>query len=114
MSNQRSRRVGVVSLVQLQPDGLIVNTPGPAPTRSFYDSSRLVEVDRLEINPRGIEATLQTGEHVLDIHHLDHPERAYHDDLVCVGFTAHYEAMRSEFGEKAFETDPAPVLTGRA
>ena len=37
---------------------------------------------------------------MLDIHHLDHPHKAYDDDdLVCVGFTAHYEAMRAEFGE---------------
>lgn len=37
---------------------------------------------------------------MLDIHHLDHLDKAYDDDdLVCVGFSAHYEAMRREFGE---------------
>jgi hypothetical protein len=97
MSNQRS--LGTVSLVQLQPNGLIVDTPGPGPTKSFYDASRRVEVDQLQITPRGIEATLPMGEHALDIHHLDHPDKAYgDDDLVCVGFTAHYDAMRGEFG----------------
>ncbi|MEE8330637.1 MAG: hypothetical protein V3R84_02615, partial [Acidimicrobiia bacterium] len=30
----------------------------------------------------------------------DHPDKAYEDDdLVCVGFTAHYGAMRAQFGE---------------
>lgn len=91
--------MGMVSLVQLQPSGLIIEAPEPPP-RYFYDASRRVEVDRLEITPRGIQATLPTGEQVLDIHHLDHPDKAYEDDdLVCVGFTAHYDAMRVEFGE---------------
>lgn len=100
MRNEGLRPLGVVSLVQLQPSGLIVDAPGPAPTRSIYDASRRVEVDRLEISPRGIEATLPNGERVLDIHHLDHPDKAYDDDdLVCIGFTSHYAAMRAEFGE---------------
>ena len=99
MSNEGARRLGVVSLVQLQPSGLIVDVPGQASIPSVYDASRRVEVERLEISPRGIAATLPTGERVLDIHHLDHPDKAYDDDdLVCVGFTAHYDAMRTEFG----------------
>ncbi len=93
------RLLGVVSLVQLQPDGLIVDTKELGTIRSVYDAGRRVEVDRIEISPRGIEATLPTGERVLDIHHLDHPAKAYDDDdLVCIGFTAHYEAMRGHFG----------------
>jgi hypothetical protein len=96
----RSRRVGVVRLVQIQPDGLITDGPGPGATRPFYDASRRVVVDRLRIGVRGIEATLAGGERVLDIHYLDHPGKAYDDDdLVCVGFSAHYDAMRGEFGE---------------
>lgn len=99
MSYEEARRLGTVSLVQLQPRGLIIDVSGPSPFRSFYDASRRVEVDRLEITPRGIEATLPTGERVLDIHHLDHPDKAYgDDDLVCVGFSAHYAAMRAAFG----------------
>ena len=48
----------------------------------------------------GIEATTAAGEHVLDIHHINHPDKAYDDDdLVCIGFTSHYEAMRSRFGD---------------
>ena len=37
---------------------------------------------------------------MLDIHHLDHPNKAYDDDdLVCIGFTSHYQAMRDRFGD---------------
>ena len=100
MGDEETRLLGVVKLVQVQPNGLIIDVPGSSPAKSFYDVSRRVEVDRLEITPRGIEATLPTGERVLDIHHLDHPDKAYDDDdLVSIGFTAHYDAMRAEFGE---------------
>ena len=88
--------LGVIKLVQLQPSGLIIAVP----SGYFYDPSRRVEVDQLLITPKGIEATTSKGEHVLDIHHIDHPDKAYdEDDLICIGFTSHYEAMRSRFGE---------------
>jgi hypothetical protein len=100
MGTEPTRRLGVVSLVQLQPEGLLIETPGKTPSGYFYDAGRRVEVDRLQITPRGIEATLPGGERALDIHHLDHPDKAYEDDdLVSIGFTAHYDAMRREFGE---------------
>jgi len=90
------RELGNVKLVQLQPSGLIIETP----SGYFYDASRRVEVDRLLITMKGIEATTPNGEHVLDIHHLDHPDKAYDDDdLVSIGFTSHYEAMRTRFGK---------------
>jgi hypothetical protein len=90
------RELGRVKLVQVQPSGLIIETP----SGYFYDASRRVEVDRLLITSLGIEATTPQGEHVLDIHHISHPDKAYdNDDLICIGFTAHYEAMRGRFGE---------------
>jgi hypothetical protein len=93
---EKLRELGKVKQVQLQPSGLIIETP----SGYFYDASRRVEVDRLLITPKGIEATSPGGEHVLDIHHLDHPDKAYDDDdLVSIGFTSHYEAMRARFGE---------------
>ncbi|MGI9649286.1 MAG: hypothetical protein ACR2OI_12275 [Acidimicrobiia bacterium] len=93
------RAFGRVSLVQLQPQGLIVDAPESFSTGSVYEADRRVEVDQLEITPRGIESELPGGERVLDIHHLDHPGKAYDDDdLVSIGFTAHYRAMRAEFG----------------
>jgi hypothetical protein len=90
------RELGRVKLLQVQPSGLIIETP----SGYFYDSSRLVKVDSLTITPKGIEAITPEGEHVLDIHHIDHPGKAYDDDdLVCIGFTSHYRAMRDQFGD---------------
>ncbi len=90
------RELGRVKLVQVQPSGLIIETP----SGYYYDVSRRVEVDKLIITSLGIEATTAIGDHVLDIHHMNHPDKAYDDDdLVCIGFTSHYEAMRARFGE---------------
>ncbi len=90
------RELGKVKLVQIQPSGLIIETP----SGDFYDASRRVEVERLLITPLGIEATLADGKHVLDIHHINHPDKAYdNNDLVSIGFTSHYDAMRKRFGE---------------
>ena len=90
------RELGKVKLVQVQPRGLIIETP----TGDFYDVSRRVEVEKLIITSLGIEATTASGEHVLDIHHINHPDKKYDDDdLVSIGFTSHYEAMRERFGE---------------
>lgn len=87
--------LGVVKLVQVQPSGLIVETP----TSDFYDASRRVEVEKLLITSLGIEATTAEGGHVLDIHHINHPGKKYgNDDLVSIGFTSHYAAMRERFG----------------
>lgn len=100
MSDDPNRQLGVVSLVQLQPHGLILETPDETPNGYFYDPSRRVQVDLLTITPRGIEATPQGGERVLDVHHLDHPGKQYDDDdLICIGFSAHYAAMRERFGD---------------
>ena len=90
------RELGTVKMVQLQPSGLIINTP----SGSFYDASRRVEVDSIQITTQGIEATIPNGKKVLDIHHINHPDKEYDDDdLVSIGFTSHYEAMRDRFGE---------------
>ena len=89
------RELGQVKLVQVQPAGMVIETPAG----DFYDVTRRVEVERLIITASGIEADLANGEHVLDIHHMEHPDKAYKDDLVSIGFTSHYAAMRARFGE---------------
>jgi hypothetical protein len=93
---EKIKDLGLVKLVQLQPNGLIIEKDGGY----FYDESRRVEVPQLIINKRGIEAATPEGDHVFDIHHLDHPDKEYDDDdLVCIGFTSHYDKMRERFGE---------------
>lgn len=73
---EKIRELGIVKMTQLQPTGLIIKKP----SGNFYDASYLVIVDSLQITLLGIEATTPEGEHVLDIHHLDHPDKVYDDD----------------------------------
>jgi len=94
--NGKHKFLGKVTLTQLQPDGLIIDRP----SGEFYDHTRLMAADHLIITPLGIETITANGERVLDIHHIEHPKKAYDpDDLVCIGFTSHYAAMRARFGE---------------
>jgi MOSC domain-containing protein YiiM len=94
--DKKLRQLGTVKLVQLQPAGLIIETP----EGYTYDPSRRVEVERLQITPQGIEAVTPQGERVLDIHHKDHPESRYlGGDDVSINFSSHYDAMRAQFGE---------------
>ncbi|MCP5101501.1 MAG: hypothetical protein GY943_38635 [Chloroflexi bacterium] len=95
---EKLRELGRVMMVQLQPAGLIIES-SKTPSGYLYDPSRLLKVDQLTINPLGIEATTGAGEHMLDIHHINHPDKEYDDDdLVCIGFSSHYKAMRNRFG----------------
>ena len=97
---KKLRQLGQVTLVQIQPSGLIKETPGKTPTGGFYDPTYLVSVDRLEITPLGIEATTPGGERELDIHHINHPDKKYdNNDLISIAFSSHYDAMRARFGD---------------
>lgn len=87
--------LGKITLTQLQPKGLIIETP----SGEIFDPSRLMETNHLVLTPQGIETITPEGARILDIHHLEHPGKAYDDDdLVCIGFTSHYAAMRERFG----------------
>lgn len=93
---KKIRDLGRVKLVQIQPSGLIIQSA----MGEIYDPSRRVEVDSLFITSLGIEANNPEGERVLDIHHINHPDKAYDSkDLISIGFTSHYEAMRNRFGK---------------
>lgn len=87
--------LGKITLTQLQPNGLIIETP----SGEVFDPSRLMVASHLVLTPQGIETITPEGERILDIHHLEHPGKAYDDDdLVCIGFSSHYAAMRTRFG----------------
>ena len=93
---EKMKDLSKVKVVQIQPSGLIVELG----TGEIYDPSRRVEIESLTITPFGVEALTPDGERVLDIHHINHPGKAYDNkDLVSIGFTSHYAVMRERFGE---------------
>jgi hypothetical protein len=90
------RQLGLVKITQVQPAGLIIETP----SGNIYDPSRRVEVPQLLLTHQGIEAENPQGERILDIHHAAHSDTHNEgDNAISIGFTSHYDQMRARFGE---------------
>ncbi len=73
--------------------------PGPRETRE-YDPSPLLQVERLDIDPRGCMGR-SGGERVLDVHHADHPQtrnRRLANGLSLLTRTA-YDRLRQAYGD---------------
>ena len=87
--------IGKIVRLQIQPAGLKF---GVKPEQ-YYDPSKLMPTETLVLTPQGAFARGPQGT-VLDIHHAEHPaskNSGGRNDL-SVGFTAHYAAMRKQFG----------------
>ena len=87
--------LGTVARLQVQRSRL---KPGPRGER-VYDPAPLLEVDALEVGPRGVVG--QTGDGpVLDVHHADHPDTR--NVRLVNGLSllprAHHDALRARYG----------------
>ena len=83
--------LGTVARLQVQRSRL---KPGAAATR-VYDPEPLLEVEALEVGPRGV-----TGDGHLDVHHADHPDsrnRRLANGLSLLPRT-HYHSLRERYG----------------
>lgn len=91
------REIGRIKQVQIQRSSL---KPGERLSK-YYDPSPLLLVESLEMTPDGVFGITINGKQVMDVHHIDHPTSHNHDGIngVSLGFTSHYEAMRTQFGE---------------
>lgn len=96
MVHTNLRELGRVKITQVQPSGLIYEVPGGY----RYDPSRRVEVSCLMLSARGVEGIDFQDQHMLDIHHADHPDTSNNGkNGISIGFTSHYRKMRARFGE---------------
>jgi hypothetical protein len=95
------QQIGVVKFVQIQ-NGVLKQ--GNKPNR-YYDPSFIQVVDEILLSPVGAIANTADGMQIVDIHHRDHAVSRFNgqDNGVSIGFTGHYEAMRSKFGEHVRE-----------
>ena len=87
--------LGTVVRLQVQRSRL---KPGPPGTR-VYDPAPLLQVDALEVGPRGVVGQTADGP-VLDVHHADHPDsrnRRLVNGLSLLP-RAHYDALRTRYG----------------
>ena len=88
--------IGTVVRLQVQRSRL---KPGERGQR-VYDPAPLLQVDELEIGPRGVRGVVG-AERVLDVHHADHPDsrnRRLANGLSVLP-QAHYAALRARYGD---------------
>ena len=91
----RMELLGTVVRLQVQRSRL---KPGPAGAR-VYDPAPLLQVDALEIGPRGVVGHTAGGP-VLDVHHADHPDTRnvrLRNGLSLLP-RAHYGSLRTTYG----------------
>ena len=86
--------VGPVVLLQVQRQALTGGEP------NIYRPEPLLEVERLVVDAHGVSTEVD-GAVVLDVHHASHPDggRFTPDRALSIGFTAHYDAMETRFGD---------------
>ena len=85
--------IGPVVRLQVQRSRL---KPGPRGGRR-YDPSPLLEVEALDVGPRGV-----VGDGVVDVHHADHPDTRHRSggNGLSLMTTGAYEALRSRYGPR--------------
>ena len=89
--------LGTVARLQVQRSRL---KPGPRGAR-VYDPAPLLEVEALEVGPRGVVGQTADGP-VLDVHHADHPDTR--NVRLVNGLSllprAHAHALRARYGDR--------------
>ena len=92
------REIGQITHIQVQRSALKVEDEA----QDYYDPTPLVKVESLLLSPQGIVGITTDGSRVMDIHHEHHPHSHNHKGLngISLGFTSHYQAMRSKLGER--------------
>jgi hypothetical protein len=96
MKDPRMKEIGRIKHVQVQRFCLKI---GQKPHR-YYDPGALLIVSSLLLFPRGTIGVSIDGEHIMDVHHADHPtSRNQGLNGISIGFTSHYQAMRARFGQ---------------
>jgi len=86
--------LGRITRLQIQ---LACLTVGERPTRR-YDPASLLAAHQLHLTCEGAWVVSAEGK-LLDVHHTRHPQTRYSDNnTLSFNFTAHYAAMRAEYG----------------
>ena len=90
------REIGQIKLLQVQRSSLKIKGNGYA----YYDPTPLLVVESLLLSPDGVTGVTSVGGLVMDVHHARHPTSKNHKGIngVSVGFSSHYESMRSKLG----------------
>lgn len=91
-----NKLIGTVRFVQIQREPLKMGNA----TERVYDPSFLERVDEIRLTSEGVIGIHGDGEEILDAHHKNHPNSRFRGgNGISVGFTAHYDSMRAQFGD---------------
>lgn len=95
--SERYELLGPIVRLQVQTAPL---KRGDKPHR-WYDPAPIRDLRQIRLDSGGaIGIDDESGEPVGDVHHRDHPRSQFRgENGVSIGFTAHYELMREEFGD---------------
>ncbi len=88
--------IGRIRQVQVQRSSLKVERH----RSEYYDPRPLLVVSSLLLTPHGVVGITAEGEHVIDVHNVDHPDSRNRGggNGISIGFTSHYQTMREHFG----------------
>jgi len=87
------QEIGRIVFVQIQPASIKVGEP------KRYDPTRLLVVDELLLSQAGVVGVTEDGRHIIDVHNEQHPQtKSRGDNGFSIGFTSHYDSMRTRFG----------------
>ena len=91
--------LGTIKQVQIQRFPL---KSGQIPNRQ-YSTSGLSVVSRLIATDRGVHGVTETGDTIIDAHHIDHPQSRNRENInsISINFTSHYQLMVNKFGPRA-------------
>ncbi|MEX2291340.1 MAG: hypothetical protein WD794_13575 [Mycobacteriales bacterium] len=99
-------QLGTVVRLQVQRSRL---KPGARDVR-VYDPTPLLEVDALDVGPRGVVGVTDAGP-VLDVHHADHPDSRHRGvNGLSLLPRAHYATLRGHFGDHLVDGAAAESL----
>ena len=86
-------KIGPIIQIQIQPTSIKVGKP------ECYDPTGLLIVDELLLSEPGVVGVTLDGQYIVDVHNVNHPNtKSRGDNGFSLGFTSHYESMRSRFG----------------
>ena len=90
------KMIGEIVLLQVQLASLKV---GGRRERA-YDPTPIQSVPALHLAPEGVMGHSGAPDAIVDVHHRDHPSSKNRggENGISVGFTAHYDRMRTRFG----------------
>lgn len=88
--------LGEIARLQIQRRSLTI---GSDPTR-YFDPAALLVVEELFLTLGGTCVSASDGSYLVDVHHAAHPfTRSRGENTLCFGFSRHYDALRTRFGE---------------